>query len=250
MSKYLLIFFFFFNCFISLFPNDIFSIEEDNIEIEYTINLIDEVDDYGSILFYRGLLKSDGNDSEFRFTLKDTIFESELLGSFEINSNNFKKFFYKNLENSVVYYKEKRGLKNPIIIKDNVKINWNLSNETKIINGAKCYKAYCTFRGRDYEAFYDKSIPFKDGPFKFSGLPGLILEINSLDGSVKMKASLITYTFEETPVNPYKGLVDVSSFSDYKKSYIKYFKKMTGYKSDLDSEVFVPKRYIEYLVDE
>ena len=224
--------------------------QRDNLEVEYSISLIDEKDMYGNIMFYNGVLKTDNKISLFRLTTKDTLIDSELFGSFENHSPNFEKIFYKDLGNSKLYYKEKRGLKTPKIIKDDVKISWTYTTETTVIDGVLCNKAYCNFRGRDYEAFYDTSIKFKDGPFKFSGLPGLIVKINSLDGAVKIKTNLITYTPESITKNPFDGLTDVISFSDYKKEYLKYFKRMTGYRADLDSETFVPKRSIEYLVDE
>ena len=55
--------------------------------------------------------------------------------------------------------------------------NWILENETKIICGYMCQKATCHFRGRDFEAWFALDIPLKSGPYKFGGLPGLILRI-------------------------------------------------------------------------
>ena len=67
-----------------------------------------------------------------------------------------------------------------------------------------------------------------------------------------MKARQITYTDESMPNNTYLDLDPdlYISFKDYKKIYLKYFKKMTGYQPDLDTEIFVPKRYIEYVVND
>lgn len=39
-------------------------------------------------------------------------------------------------------------------------------------------KATTVFRGRTYEAWFTPDIPVSDGPWKFSGLPGLILEVH------------------------------------------------------------------------
>jgi GLPGLI family protein len=56
---------------------------------------------------------------------------------------------------------------------------WTTSyNETKKIIGYTCKKATCKFRGRDYEAWYATDIPLNTGPWKFNGLPGLILKIS------------------------------------------------------------------------
>lgn len=41
----------------------------------------------------------------------------------------------------------------------------------------KCIKATTRFRGRDYTAWVTKELPINDGPWKFYGLPGLILQI-------------------------------------------------------------------------
>lgn len=57
-------------------------------------------------------------------------------------------------------------------------IAWKLSDEHKDILGYRCQKATCRFRGRDYIAWYAMDIPLKSGPYKFSGLPGLILAIS------------------------------------------------------------------------
>jgi GLPGLI family protein len=56
-------------------------------------------------------------------------------------------------------------------------IQWNLINDSvKNIIGYKCQLAKTTFRGRDWYAWYTSDIPASMGPWKLSGLPGLILE--------------------------------------------------------------------------
>ncbi|MEL4307227.1 GLPGLI family protein [Joostella sp. CR20] len=54
---------------------------------------------------------------------------------------------------------------------------WKLVNEEKDILGYTCKKATMQFAGRDYIAWYATDIPISDGPYKFNGLPGLILSI-------------------------------------------------------------------------
>ena len=56
-------------------------------------------------------------------------------------------------------------------------INWQIQSDTKAIAGYSCQKATGKFRGREYEAWFTFDIPVSDGPYKFTGLPGLILEI-------------------------------------------------------------------------
>jgi GLPGLI family protein len=55
-------------------------------------------------------------------------------------------------------------------------IQWSLKNDTATVLGYLCKKAITTFRGRNYEVWYALEIPIRDGPWKFCGLPGLILK--------------------------------------------------------------------------
>lgn len=59
-----------------------------------------------------------------------------------------------------------------------VKQNWSLTNGTTItILNHKCHKATLTFGKRIYTAWYAPDIPIHYGPYKFEGLPGLIMQI-------------------------------------------------------------------------
>lgn len=56
-------------------------------------------------------------------------------------------------------------------------IKWNFVKGTDVVCGYKCKKATATFRGRNWTAWYAPEIPYMEGPWKFNGLPGLILRI-------------------------------------------------------------------------
>lgn len=65
------------------------------------------------------------------------------------------------------------------IFEENIPVQeWTLTEETKDILGYKCRSAECHFRGRDYVAYYTDEIPVADGPWKFGGLPGFIMEVH------------------------------------------------------------------------
>ncbi|MFV8357848.1 GLPGLI family protein [Flavobacterium sp. XS1P32] len=57
------------------------------------------------------------------------------------------------------------------------KFDWKLQEEQKEILGYSCKKATTEFAGRTYVAWYTTDISISDGPYKFNGLPGLILSI-------------------------------------------------------------------------
>jgi GLPGLI family protein len=58
-----------------------------------------------------------------------------------------------------------------------VKVEWKLENGDLTVCGYKCKKASATLFGRKYTAWYTRDIPVSDGPWKFAGLPGLILKV-------------------------------------------------------------------------
>jgi len=57
------------------------------------------------------------------------------------------------------------------------KFEWKLQEGQKEILGYICKKATTEFAGRTYVAWYATEISIADGPYKFQGLPGLILSI-------------------------------------------------------------------------
>jgi GLPGLI family protein len=68
------------------------------------------------------------------------------------------------------------------ILEEIPKFKWQLSeNTTKNIIGYDCMMATTTFRGRQWTAWYTMDIPLSLGPWKFGGLPGLILLVECKD---------------------------------------------------------------------
>lgn len=70
-------------------------------------------------------------------------------------------------------------------------MKWALSQDTATICGFHCQKATCHYHGRDFEAWFTSEVPIKYGPWKFGGLPGLVVKVYDIDH---------LYTFECTNV--------------------------------------------------
>ncbi len=52
---------------------------------------------------------------------------------------------------------------------------WQLGTADTVICGYRCTDATATFRGREWRVWFAPELPFSAGPWKLSGLPGLIL---------------------------------------------------------------------------
>lgn len=61
-------------------------------------------------------------------------------------------------------------------------LDWELTDSVANVLGYECQGAKCKFRGREWTAFYREEIPIMDGPWKLSGLPGLIMKATDKDG--------------------------------------------------------------------
>lgn len=84
--------------------------------------------------------------------------------------------YYKNIKNDEVISRDNIWTKF-FIVKETLPIlNWKIGTATKKIGNYDCQKAECTFRGRDFEAWFAASVPVSLGPWKLWGLPGLIIE--------------------------------------------------------------------------
>ena len=61
-------------------------------------------------------------------------------------------------------------------------MTWEIGDSTRTIMGYDCVAAYTDYHGRRWTAWFAPDIPIADGPWKFHGLPGLILEVTETTG--------------------------------------------------------------------
>ena len=74
---------------------------------------------------------------------------------------------------------------------DKIDFTWKIMDDTMTILGYPCQKAVTNFRGRQYNAWFTNLIPLSTGPWKFYGLPGLILNIHDTDNYFTFQCSSI-----------------------------------------------------------
>jgi len=70
-------------------------------------------------------------------------------------------------------------------------INWNMEDDTMTVCGYLCSKATASYGGREWTAWYAPEIAVSDGPWKFYGLPGLILKAVDATGEHAFDAVVI-----------------------------------------------------------
>lgn len=86
-------------------------------------------------------------------------------------------------------------------VNDSEPIAWEVSNsKDSIILGYKCYSATTFFRNRHYEAWYTPEIPVSDGPYKFRGLPGLIILVKDDKNMHRFEMVKISKSSANSPI--------------------------------------------------
>lgn len=151
---------------------------------------------------------------------------------------NSMKYYMTLKDNNLYFVSTPPKNKKEIIAIDSVpKISWNISEtESKKINNFTCYKATTVFRGSEIVAYYTPEIPIGFGPFKFKGLPGLILEVYNVDTKGQKyywKAKKIVYPNEtetELTFNAKKHTGQIvtyrSMIEDFEKKLMLFNQKM------------------------
>lgn len=86
------------------------------------------------------------------------------------------KLYIDNAENRIIIT-DKINTNKYIYEEKKEQINWAILPDTLTILNYLCQKATGSFRGRIYTAWFTPEVPIDAGPYKFSGLPGLIIKI-------------------------------------------------------------------------
>lgn len=94
------------------------------------------------------------------------------------------------------YYNQFRFKKNEIVEESDLlsHLHWEITSETKEIDGYKCYKAVShlydddpEYGGENVTAWFCPDIPYPFGPHKYGGLPGLVIELHKTDMVLRLK---------------------------------------------------------------
>ena len=141
--------------------------------------------------------------------------------------SNVSSNIYKDFNSKELY--ENNKMKPKLFIKDSIQtFPWVLSKEESTILGNKVRKATYTNLTQTVEAWYAPDLPFRDGPSRFNGLPGLILKIKF---KLPFRSDMDTnVSFTAIDVKPYAGKIELPNKSKKitKEEYDKEIEKSMG----------------------
>lgn len=83
---------------------------------------------------------------------------------------------YKTMPSRRVYCYDHLGLQR-YRYEEPTPLAWTITPATATVAGYACQRATTAFGGRQWEAWFAREVPVSDGPYKFCGLPGLIVKV-------------------------------------------------------------------------
>ncbi len=103
-------------------------------------------------------------------------------------------------------------------------LKWNILTETKKIQGFTCRLAQTTTDTGDiFFAWYAEDLPIPEGPFRFKGLSGIILEIYNKSRTIEISAVAVKKSDETIASIPYLSTIKAKTkkqYLDARRNYI------------------------------
>lgn len=123
------------------------------------------------------------------------------------------KYSIYKLKNNSIFFKENLTYfpdseENTMYYEEKPELDWELSEDTLTVSGFSCQKALLRYQNRLWTAWFTQEIPMEEGPYKFRGLPGLIIKMNDSSG---------TWAFELLGINSINRLVNIPNETILKK---------------------------------
>jgi GLPGLI family protein len=160
---------------------------------------------------------------------RDSIIQSTMKSG---GARGFNRDQMENLRSIINYSIEKYKKNQKTIFKDRIgrdvytyeedrPLNWKILPETTKIGEYKVQKAETDFGGRKWTAWFTTDLPYQDGPYKFGGLPGLIVKAEDDKGEYSFDL-MKNYKIADFPtLNQFGNIIKVKR-ADYVKQQKKY----------------------------
>lgn len=109
---------------------------------------------------------------------------------------------YRNASTGELIFRDfvsRNGTFESCLVKDPLKYSWTFEPATREIGQYDCQSAKTTFRGRTYIAWYTEALSVPHGPWKFTGLPGTMVDVRSDDESISFRLLKVSTTQRSIP---------------------------------------------------
>lgn len=179
--------------------------DQDAMEVDKKYGYLQKAIDICNSLEYK--LVFNKNESNF-FQEDNEKLDKASANMANILSDTPKILYKNNIQNFVLSELNADGIliqPKEFVIKDTLKINWNITSESKLIDNYLCFKAITNkivVKGEkkfteNVVAWFCPTLPFSFGPTRYNGLPGLILELQEKNIAFTLKSLTLS---QSTPL--------------------------------------------------
>lgn len=161
----------------------------------------------------------------------------------------YKNYNRKTINSQYITFGKKQCIQDSLNI-----FNWKLTNQTQKILDYNCNTATTSFRGRNYKVYFYKNKKHHAGPFKFDGLPGLILkfEVTDANSTYIMEATNVVLDLKnstEAIFNPYANEKTIS-YEEFKQKYNQKINALKSYFTENGDEIIFQNGDLEKILNE
>lgn len=226
------------------FMSDTNRILNDTIGFQATLIGNNKCSNYSFLKYYASSTPNNPVSNLPVMLLEDAI-KNKVEGKVRIkvgtSADSIGNIVFHNKESDSVFVRDKMPDKYLLTVEQTPTIDWQISNEKKQIKRYTCQKATAYFRGRNYTAWFTKDLAIADGPWKFFGLPGLIMDIYDSKNQLKIYVEKIEYPTSEK-VSKFISSGDYVGLTDYFTYKNKFFiKRLEAQNAMLQSQVNLPE---------
>jgi GLPGLI family protein len=144
-----------------------------------------------NLYLYDSLMRTIANQSEFQKLLQNrSIPFPKLMYRIYKNHPSGKLTYTEHIPSNTFKYEENLDV-----------FSWQIYEDTETIAGFPVQKAITEFGGRIWIAWFCTKVPINDGPYKFNGLPGLIIKIHDSENHYVFELTSIKKTQHEIMID-------------------------------------------------
>ncbi|MDQ1095488.1 MULTISPECIES: GLPGLI family protein [Chryseobacterium] len=203
--------------------------DSSDIEVRYNFTFIQDTLDSSSALSEPMVLLTNGKQSiyysenykaavdGFGRKLKDAVKKGDIVEPGTLPRSKVRHNVYKDRDHT--YISNYLG-QNYYTFESPDQMKWEIDHQkTAVIGGYTCHEATISTGGKNFSAWFTYDIPISDGPYKFRGLPGLILQLSETNNYIRF--DLISIHKKKVPIEPKKGiLISKEQYLSKRKEYM------------------------------
>jgi GLPGLI family protein len=118
-------------------------------------------------------------------------------------------------------------------------LNWTITPAKATVAGYACQRATASYAGRQWEAWFTREVPVSEGPYKFYGLPGLIVKVSDTRQHYVFELAKLTKPATERLITLPKKTPITTDRAAFRRALAAYNADPAGYQAGADGGTII-----------